>query len=120
MSTRSDVAKGADATRHVSARRFGISGQADGSAVGGRYFGKKRGKNRQVSSATPCEWQSGAAPAGPRTGCSKHVLPSRVDDVDAHTFEPTAGPRRSAHWSIRADCVLSGLNDAKPSSHVTG
>lgn len=50
---------------------------------------------------------------------AQNVLLSRVDDVDVSFFEPVAGSGQT-HSSIRAVCLLTGLNDAKLTGHVTG
>jgi hypothetical protein len=66
------------------------------------------------------------SPAATDTGeacaevAAKHVLLSRADDVELSTFERTAASSESSHSSIRAICVLTGLNDAKLVGHVTG
>lgn len=66
------------------------------------------------------------SPAATDTGeacaelAAEHVLLSRANDVDLHTFERAAGPADSRHSSVRAVCVLTGLDGAKLTGHVTG
>lgn len=52
-----------------------------------------------------------------------HVLLSRASDVELHTFEPVSASGtsgRAPRAGITAICVLSGINDADLTGHVTG
>lgn len=72
-----------------------------------------------VISASDTSASSDTGEACARLAAS-HVLLSKAEDVDLSTLEPVSRSEKSAHSSVRAICVLTGLNDTKLTGHVAG